>query len=318
MHFTQVPTTYSRLRYFMDWINCYSLLNKTEKEFSSRSRCSAIKAKSKFIQIIVQMRGANRSLVCPQQPAFKQRCYDITLWQQVFTYISLISNYFVSISNKLQSVISIPSIRTYNTAWCYSIFYCLFQAFSRCIGYTFKSNTTNTSLIQLSNNNNQSFTSSASTSLSWFSSSDVSFIYLNYTRKLVTTRTNHGPSKFMHPCPSGMVTSQAQSLLQTQGTYSIFLVRHIPHCTKPPLEWLPSAMEYCSSCYRSLKTTIRTVVQFSICFPSFFMLTPWAYESIWPPKLKKIFSASLFRGKSPFKFHKRFRVIFHTPIYYIL
>ena len=172
----------------MDWINCYSLLNKTEKEFSSRSRCSAIKAESKFIQIIVQMRGANRSLVCPQQPAFKQRCYDIAFWQQIFTYISLISDYFVSISNKLQSVISIPSIRAYDTA----------------------------------------------------------------------------------------------------------------------------------SCYRSLKTTIRTVVQFAICFPSFFMLTTWAYESIWPPKLKKIFSASLFRAKSLFKFHKNFRVIFHTPIYYIL
>ncbi|KKL25546.1 hypothetical protein LCGC14_2404200 [marine sediment metagenome] len=35
-------------------------------------------------------------------------------------------------------------------------------------------------------------------------------------------------------------------------------------------------------------------------------------------KLKKIFSTSLFRGKSPFKFHKRFRVIFLIPIYYIL
>jgi len=302
----------------MDWINRYSLLNKTEKEFSSRSRCSAIKAKSKFIQIIVQMRDANRSLVCPQQPAFKQRCYDIAFWQQVFAYISLISDYFVSISNKFQSVISIPSIRAYDTAWYYSIFYCLFQAFSRCIGYTFKSNTTNTSVIQLSSNNNQSLASSAPTSLSWFSSTDVCFIYLNYTRKLVTTRTNHGPPKFMYPCPSGMVTSQAQSALQTQGTDSIFLVRHIPHRTKPPLEWLPGAMEYCSSCYRSLKTTIRTVVQFAICFPSFFMLTTWAYKSIWPPKLKEIFSANLFRAKSLFKFHKSFWVIFHTLIYYIL
>jgi len=129
MHFTQAPIIYFRLGFRMDWINCYSLLNKTEKEFSSRSRCSAIKAKSKFIQIIVQMRGTNRSLVCPRQPAFKQRCYDIAFWQQIFTYISLISDYFVSIANKLQSVISIPSIRAYDTARCYSIFYCLFQAF---------------------------------------------------------------------------------------------------------------------------------------------------------------------------------------------
>ena len=211
-------------------------------------------------------------MMCSQQPPFKQRRYYITFGQQVITHLRLLSGYFMNKSFRAQPVITIPSIRSHYAGQSHRISYCLLQAFSRSVWHTLKSNTSNALVIQLYGYNNQNLTRSTPSTLSWFPSSNISLINLNYAIKSVTARTDHGTSKLVHPSPSRMVATQSQSSLQTQCANPIFLIRYVPHSAKPPLQGLSRPVENCSSCHRSLKITIRTVEQSSACPPSFFML----------------------------------------------
>ena len=55
------------------WLGYDSVLQQAEKEQSATARVATIEAESKFIEISIQMRGRNRSLVGTEQPAFEQR-----------------------------------------------------------------------------------------------------------------------------------------------------------------------------------------------------------------------------------------------------
>jgi hypothetical protein len=52
---------------------------------------------------------------------------------------------------------------------------------------------------------------------------DDRLIYLNLSRELVTTRTDHGSSQFVQPCPGGLVCAQAEDLLQVQSARTVLL-----------------------------------------------------------------------------------------------
>ena len=76
MYLTPVPTTYSGLR--MDTsasnvltsqcINSHSLLNEAIEKLPARRRCPSVKPKRVFVQIVLEMRRANSTLMRPLQP----------------------------------------------------------------------------------------------------------------------------------------------------------------------------------------------------------------------------------------------------------
>lgn len=300
----------------MNRLNHKSLLYQTKKEHSTRSGCSKIKTKSKFIQIIIKV--LNTALMCSQQPSLKQGGHNITFGKKVFSNSPFLFSNLMSIARSFQLTVSLPAICHYFTTWVNAFLYRMIQTISRSIRYTFKPYTTDTRTINLCCNYNQKLTFGTSSTFTCSFASNISLVNLNYSRNTVTTGTKHCMSNPVHPFPSRMITTYAQGSLKPQCTNTMFLVCYIPHCLKPQLQRFPSILKYCSCGYRSPEIAIFTFIQLVIYNPCLFMFTTGTLESIRPSNAKKIFTTCLFRIKSFLKFYDIFRVFSHTHIYYIL
>jgi hypothetical protein len=60
----------------------YGLLGKAQEELSSATRAPSIETKREFVEVVVQVLSADRTLVRAQQPAFQQRSRQMNSRQQ--------------------------------------------------------------------------------------------------------------------------------------------------------------------------------------------------------------------------------------------
>ncbi len=75
-----------------NWSDIYRLLDEEVEQQSTRSGCSSIKTKNKFVQIIVQVRRSWRTLMSSLQPTLQQGNYSVSQRQQILTNISRLTN----------------------------------------------------------------------------------------------------------------------------------------------------------------------------------------------------------------------------------
>ena len=92
--------------------NTDRLLSKTIEQQPARLGGSTIKAKHKFIQIIIQMSGRGLALMSTQQPSFQQRSHAISQRQQVFTNLSRFTNNRMLITRTRQLTVAFPAVGT--------------------------------------------------------------------------------------------------------------------------------------------------------------------------------------------------------------
>jgi hypothetical protein len=152
------------------------------------------------------------------------------------------------------------------------------------------------------------------------STSNVSFVHLDDSRKLITSGPNHCSTKFVQPLPGGFVTPQTQNSVKPQSVGPIFLVCDVPHSTQPQTKWFSSAMKNCPSGDRRLLATTSTVQQAPTRLPGVASFASRANKSIRPSQLAKIFKTIIFRLKARLKFILGFRIVLsvHKPAYYML
>ena len=151
-----------------------------------------------------------------------------------------------------------------------------------------------------------------------FLTAHIGFIHLHPPVKPISAGTNHRSPEFVQPCPGRLVASQAQDLLKTDGTGTILLAGHVPDRSKPHPQWLVGVLKDSSRRYRGLVSTGTTNDPPSRCGPTAVALATWANKSIRPPQLQQILSAGILRAKPVLQFQNSPRIIFHTPIHYIL
>src|SRR5260370_37567437 len=86
MHLTQPPSIYcgSGQRRKRDWLYWDGLLSQSVEQLASGGRLASVETEREFVEIIVEMVVANRSLVCPKQPPFEQREHSVRSGQEVF------------------------------------------------------------------------------------------------------------------------------------------------------------------------------------------------------------------------------------------
>src|SRR5205814_3827532 len=86
MHLTQPPSIYcgSGQRRKGDRLHLHRLLSQSVEKLASGGRFAPVETEREFVQVIVQMVVANRSLVSPKQPPFEQREHPMRSGQEVF------------------------------------------------------------------------------------------------------------------------------------------------------------------------------------------------------------------------------------------
>src|ERR1019366_647750 len=118
MHLTPVAPTGCVLRFprpagdQFGWhgIKDHRLLDEAIEQFTSGPRSSAVESEGKLVQVVIQMRGSNRSLMCPQQPSFQQRRNSVRQRQQIVSEGGLLSDNFMGVFASFQAVVAAPSV----------------------------------------------------------------------------------------------------------------------------------------------------------------------------------------------------------------
>ena len=220
---------------------------------------------------------------------------------------------FMGIAMGFQAGVSFPTICNNGAAWFNSLKDKRTEDYRRSVRNSEHTNPANGFPIFFGSNGNQSFLKRLPPSNTFFKSSQIGFIDLDTTSQSIPAGSNHGSPDFMKPSPCRFITAKAKNTLQTKGTRTVFLRNDPPDCSEPDHQRFSCAFENGSSYNRHLTITGRALVEHLPNRPRFFSSTDRAPETFWPPQLKQIFSAFLFRGKSLFKLSKCTGIIFHAP-----
>jgi hypothetical protein len=85
--------------------NLNGLLQQSKEQLASRSRRPPVEAKRKLVEVVIEVLGAHRALVCPKQPTFQQRCDAVDARQQlagcIFVFVNLQNSPTVRVPKRL-------------------------------------------------------------------------------------------------------------------------------------------------------------------------------------------------------------------------
>ena len=160
-------------------------------------------------------------------------------------------------------------------------------------------NSTRTTTTHFRRYGNDSFSFSTSTTNLLPDSSDVGFIYFNFSGQLIPSGAHHRTTQFMKPSPGCIITAKPKDPFQSEGTGSMFLTRHKPHSQKPRPKWFVTPMKQSSRSNGRLSFTFSAKVK----TPSHqgrlvsLFCTAGANKSLRPSKFRNIFKASIFAAK---------------------
>ena len=143
----------------------------------------------------------------------------------------------------------------------------------------------------------------------FFLSTDVSLVDFNATFQQITSGPNHSSTQFVKPCPSSLITAQAQHSLHSQRASAKLLVGYMPRCLKPHPHRLASAIKYRLGGYRGLTLAASTSDLLPICHPPLGPSAGRANKTIGPAQFQQICCTRLFSRKPFIKFLYRARIV---------
>jgi hypothetical protein len=216
-------------------------------------------------------------------------------------------------------LISAPTISSDMGVFIYVVLYKGIEAYSRSIWYNAKSDTANSFAswgylaFVFNGNCYQAFFVCSTTSLTRAFTTNISLVYFDSPRQVVSPWPYHSYSKLMQPSPRGMITPQTQNSLKTQSIGAIFLVCDMPHCFKPEPQGLSCIVKKGSSSNRGLPQAMFALKQPSCCSASFAAATHGAGNSIRPPEANEIVNTGFFCRETISEVSKVYWEILHNP-----
>src|SRR5881296_421799 len=288
------------------------LANQPVEQQSTRLGGPAVEAKRVLIQVIVQMRTLDCSLMSSKQPSLQQRSDSIGQRQKVVTQLRSFPNDRMLVAQRSKSVIAPPPVRMHFRPRFDHLLHGGLQTLASRVSHPAQTHSANASFGLLGRDDHQSFSTCSTASLSRTFSANENLIDLDHARKSVSPRADHGSSKFMQPLPSGMITAQAQNALQPQSTHAVFLIGDIPHGFKPKTQRLVRVVEQSACRCRNLMVALLAPEKTSLHRPSLCRLASRANKSTGPSQASNIVSAGLFGGKQVTKLKNSRRIRFHV------
>ena len=269
------------------------------------------------MEIIIQMRRSNRSLMCPHQPSFQQRRNSVRQRQEIVSESGLLPDHFVGVSASLQAVVAAPTVCAHPAPRRDHAFHRCLQSSAGGVCYSSQADSTDSPAILLRCHQNQDLPFRSPAPFSGLGAADKGLIDFHGSRQAIPTRTYHGASQLVQPNPSRVVTTQSQQTLQPQGVHPLLLIGHVPHCLKPKPQGLPCILEEGSGRERSFQVTLRTAEKPAPHGPRPAIPATRATKPFRPAKSQQILPAPVFRGEPILKLLHRPRILLHTGGHYI-
>jgi len=219
-------------------------------------------------------------------------------------------SYNMTIAFLLYRSVSFPPICFHFTSRLNIVLFKRNQVFFRSIRNASEANSPKLILHFFNRDNYQCLFNYLSTSAPFFFTSNIGFINFDRSMQTFSTWTYHNASKFMQPSPGCLIAAESKAIFQIFSACSCLLRYKPPHYMEPQSQWFSSILKYCSSGNRSLMSTVGTMQQIPIVFPSLSTLTTRTKKTIWPSNLENIVKAIIFCLESVNKFFKILWIIF--------
>lgn len=264
------------------------------------------------------------SLMRPHQPTFQQRCHPMDPGEKVlirfcrFSFAAL-ENPFVLVSG--QARVSRPSIRHQGAAGFNRLFDEMLQrlcAGVRDLKQSYPTYGDRFSLNLFCRNSQKGLGSCASSSWPLLRSTPKCLVNLHNTLQSIPAGSDHRLPKLVQHQPGRAVRVKPQDPLKTLGADAVFLAGDMPHPAKPNRQWKLGILKNGSGHHRTLTFADITPPQVPANGETSSISARWAYETFWPTDGRQVCPAAGIVGEGSFQLQKRFGVVGHPAIHYIL
>src|SRR5882724_2801431 len=194
------------------------LLQQPVEKHPARARSAPVEPKRELVQVVIQVRRSDCSLVCAQQPSLEQGGDEVDPEQQVISQFDGWLDHFVVVSQNSQPAISRPIVGLNMSARFNGLPHGRLQTGRRSVLYSGQANPPNLSTVGLSRNQNQGLIGRATPPLTRPWPANEGFIDLDHPSQSISIRAHHGPPQLVHPVPGGSITAQTQNPLHAQST----------------------------------------------------------------------------------------------------
>ncbi len=110
-------------------------------------------------------------------------------------------------------------------------------------------------------NKHQGLALCAATPCSFSFTANKGFVHFDTSCQSIPPGSNHDTTKFLQPCPSGLVAPKPISVTQVSSAQAGFLRHHHPHDVKPKTQRFTAVLKHRAGCCRDLSIATVTMQQ---------------------------------------------------------
>ena len=281
-------------------VHLHSLFDDSVEKHAACVRCPSVESERELIQIVGKVLLTDSSLQGTQQPSLEERSDSVHCRHLDMSRGrgSRKHRYFVLESEGSQSSIRRPTVRSDDAPRLHHILDEVLKNRPRQIGDVSETDPPHAYVLEFDSDGNDGFLDSLAASHAGFFSTHVTLVDLDTSRKSLSPRTHHRPSKFMKPRPSSCIALQPEHSLETERVGPVLLACDLPHRPKPNTQRLPSTLEDSTSCQPGLGSAVTTQQDISSGTPwDTALATCTADESIGPPHTLQVKATVFLAGK---------------------
>ena len=238
----------------------HCLLEESIEQEAARFRSAAIEAERELVQIVIKLGGANSPMVNAQPPPIKEACHPMDLGHDNVGRVTAGGNVLrlVFEADSRETVVGSPAIGSNRCSRAHGRLDERNEALGRYVLDTRQADTTGAPTTDFGGNRDNRFLVCFPPCNANLPTAHICFVNLDLAIQKVSARSNHGPAQLMEPCPSRLITAQAEYSLNPKRTDAMLLIRHIPHRLEPKPQRFPRTLEDRPRARRCLTLASRT------------------------------------------------------------
>ncbi len=226
-------------------LQLHRLLEESIEQEAASFRSAAIEAERELVQIVIKLGGANSPMVNTQPPPIKETGYPMNLGHDNVGWVAAGGNVLrlVYEADSRETVVGSPAIGSNRCSRAHSRLDERNEALGGCVLDTRHADTTGAPTPDFGSNRDNRFLVCFPPRNANLPAAHIGFVDLNLAIQKVSARSNHGPAQLMEPCPSRLITAQAEYSLNPKRTDAMLLIGHIPHRLEPKPQRFPRTLE---------------------------------------------------------------------------
>ena len=246
-----------------NWLYLDGLLDETIEQFPSLVGRASIETERELVKVVVEMIFPNSALVGSQQPSFEESGDSVDTRQklvgQFLAPADICDLVFIAVAAQID--VPFPPVGVNDRSRLNRFLNEWQQAALRDVIDSPQANAAHSSTVFFHRDRHNELVFDLPSMQALFFAAQIGLIDFNASRQPITARPHHSATKFVEPCPDGLIPFKSEFPLESKGADSVFFAGDQPHREKPQPQGLPGTFENRSRRCRSLVVATRAFPQ---------------------------------------------------------